>query len=576
MVTPQTVTMEVRGYGFALLSQLRQELNNELDALGVHPACPDEIGSWRPSVLGEIEKAESLASRATDPDARGAAFLCLSRLADYARLSRLTGVGTPDVRFELASLASTLDEAAAAIRVAMGEAVSGYGCETHGASLGVSAGELRLRWDGVQRFLRLLDGTHAVEQDDPGKVARNYQLLLDEVQRRCGASLAAVEGDLEASVERAASIGEGVQDHWGLTQHVHLLESVAAAAEASLAAAGLDGGASQTLEALAGALRILTRAFRLEPATTRLAWFSRPYGLGLPSAAERTCLLPALRLKSVLGPAVRSSEIDESLVRQDLALMLVERSFDLVLGEQNHDALASTFVDVASHLASDELEFELPEAEEPRRRVLEVVSIVEPIENTLVRYAQRMSRMDPRQTSVMEAGLRALRRIRASCDGGGPSGAEASPTRTVVRPVVSMVVGPIDEEHVVDAPDADADVELELETDPLQENTVIDKDGQLYQRAGLLAARLTRFRHGQAALLAALANKGQLRSFLESAEAVLVTLEDLPQSAKAIEVFVSETGPDWVVHEIRELEQARTRPRTTVLEACDRRLSNDN
>ena len=146
------------------LIQAKQDVDRDLGALIAHTGLKDvqaELRGWEQSIRRIVADGTEAARFGLDPRQRDAAMAARRQLGAYARLARCVGAMTPGLNGHYRQLAKSLDEVAALIVVALGDAIAMAGTGGARFLLQAPASELQGRRDAVIYALRNLTGTTA-------------------------------------------------------------------------------------------------------------------------------------------------------------------------------------------------------------------------------------------------------------------------------------------------------------------------------------------------------------------------------------------------------------------------------
>lgn len=220
--------------------RVMDNLDRDLQALLLHPANRDvlpELRGWRSTLTREASEGMAAAALAQDPAKRDRAFTAIRQLEEFARVARLTSTNRIELLYEYRRLATTIDAAAMAIRIAMGEALDAAGLSDGGLILPIAATEGRERKQGLIFAIRRLAGTSG-NDDWPDAPASFGQLRNRLFKRRRTELLVYLREDeltirldrLLGEVERqdASSLRELTADNMGELSRLQELLSVIA------------------------------------------------------------------------------------------------------------------------------------------------------------------------------------------------------------------------------------------------------------------------------------------------------------------------------------------------------------
>lgn len=141
--------------------QALDDVDADLRSLIADPLVKDvaaELRGWGQAIRSAMAEGYNAARFALDPRNRDKAFGIRRQLNDYARAARLIGALTAGVSQNYRKLAQSLDEAAAVLLVAMGEALANIGFGGGRFLLQAPFSELQVRRDAVIHALRNLVG----------------------------------------------------------------------------------------------------------------------------------------------------------------------------------------------------------------------------------------------------------------------------------------------------------------------------------------------------------------------------------------------------------------------------------
>jgi hypothetical protein len=143
------------------LEQVRSRVQGDLRALLsdhlTQPMLP-ELEGWQQSISQALAEGVSNARMGLDPARRDVAFAMRRQLGEYARLSRLVGLFSPELRDAYRALAKSLDDAASVILVLTGDAMANLGFSGGRFLLQTSYADLQARRDAALNALRRMDG----------------------------------------------------------------------------------------------------------------------------------------------------------------------------------------------------------------------------------------------------------------------------------------------------------------------------------------------------------------------------------------------------------------------------------
>ncbi len=147
-------------------SDLDLELARERVRADLHSLLTDnltqtmrpELEGWQGAIQHALDEGVANARLGLDPARRDVAFAMRRQLGEYARLSRLVGLFSPELRALYRSLAGSLDDAASVLLVMAGEAMANLGASGGRFLLQTSYADLQQRRDAVLNALRRIDG----------------------------------------------------------------------------------------------------------------------------------------------------------------------------------------------------------------------------------------------------------------------------------------------------------------------------------------------------------------------------------------------------------------------------------
>lgn len=147
-------------------SDLDLELARERVRADLHSLLTDnltqtmrpELEGWQGAIQHALDEGVANARLGLDPARRDVAFAMRRQLGEYARLSRLVGLFSPELRALYRSLAGRLDDAASVLLVMAGEAMANLGASGGRFLLQTSYADLQQRRDAVLNALRRIDG----------------------------------------------------------------------------------------------------------------------------------------------------------------------------------------------------------------------------------------------------------------------------------------------------------------------------------------------------------------------------------------------------------------------------------
>lgn len=192
------------------LAVAKKDLEQDFTSLLTSPLTKDfrpELEAWQAAVDTLMQQGLTAAARAADLLNRDRMFASRRRLSEYARLARLVGTLTPELRPQYRSLAFSIDEVRAVMFVQAGEALSGSDPSGDGFIVKVSRPELEVRREAILMALRNLTGA----PDDALDVATRpiglvaYSEMLTGLDEQGDGDLRALAND-----EDMASLLEGL------------------------------------------------------------------------------------------------------------------------------------------------------------------------------------------------------------------------------------------------------------------------------------------------------------------------------------------------------------------------------
>lgn len=183
-------------------AEWQQALNDiecDLRALSSDALLKDvtpELLGWAQAIRSALREGYAAACAALDPRNRDKAFAIRRQLNDYARVSRLVGALTAGMTQNYRKLAQSLDEAAAVLLVAMGEALANVGFGGGRYLLQAPYTELQTRRDAAIYALRNLVGAtqQAYGPNDWPRGLDAYRTLYQQLE-------AQGQGDLRSLLE---------------------------------------------------------------------------------------------------------------------------------------------------------------------------------------------------------------------------------------------------------------------------------------------------------------------------------------------------------------------------------------
>lgn len=344
--------------------RVMDNLERDLQALLTHPANREvlpELRGWRTTLSREVSDGLAAAALAQDPATRDRAFTAVRQLEEFARVARLTATNRVELLYEYRRLATTIDAAAMAIRIGMGEALDAAGLSDGGLILPIAASEGRERKQGLIYALRRLAG--GTDQDDWPDAAASFRQLRSRLQKRGRAELLPYLREDYLSVRLDNLLGEVERQDANALRELSASSSELSRLQELLSVVAESDGdplpASEALSAFVENLRLFLELFGLGDAgrANRIGARLTELALPLPLAAtsgddidrigrRKLRILVtgrqefALAVENHFEAAATGGDDDErdELEHADQALYHLDRAIDLMaLGSEQDD-----------------------------------------------------------------------------------------------------------------------------------------------------------------------------------------------------------------------------------------------
>ncbi len=336
--------------------QACDDIERDLAGLATDAILKDvtpELRGWAQAIRNTLQEGYNAARFALDPHNRDKGFAMRRQLNDFARLSRLVGIHTPNMVANYRALAQSLDEAANLLLVIMGEALANVGFGGGRFLPQVPYTDLQTRRDAVIYALRNLVGSTQMAygpQEWPRGLDAYRQLSdLLEAQGQNDLRSLLVEGELARTMDELVQRGsDATSDGLRAVGSTALLSLERFRRLVALARRGISPE-SPALYAFLEALQLFANSFE-SAGGFRLMKIARPpilfYGLygstGMDDADQRLVDmitrrgLLADRLDCIAGGCCANANERVSVVLLDKVLYDVDRSIDLyALGNEN-------------------------------------------------------------------------------------------------------------------------------------------------------------------------------------------------------------------------------------------------